>query len=81
VPRSGDYLCARGTRPRAHSYEGNRRPVVSRGLQNSAGGGGGAGDYAGGGLDSPRMGKMRENAHNTSALNQGEEQREKRNAM
>ena len=25
VPRSGDYLCARGTRPRAHSYEGSRR--------------------------------------------------------
>lgn len=25
IPRSGDYYCARGTRPRAHSYEGSRR--------------------------------------------------------
>jgi hypothetical protein len=45
-----------------------------------------SGDYAGGGgggLDSPRLGKMRENAqHNTSALNQGEQHRaDNRNAM
>ena len=84
VPRSGDYLCARGTRPRAHSYEGSRRPA-SRGPNNMASleyAPGGSGGGSGGG-NSPRMGKMRENAHNNSALlNPGEEPtREKRNTL